>query len=77
MKSKEKIEVEAIIEMLSLRKKQFVKCPRNLMLKLQDELGINYPNAKIKFFGMSGSVFNVIRNSSSKYFKKESQSISK
>lgn len=71
MKNKAKIEVDSIIEILSLRKKQFVKCPRILMPKLMDELN-NYPNAKIKFFGLSGgSVLNVIRNSSSKYFKKE------
>ena len=71
MKNKDKVEVDAIIEMLSLRKKQFVKCPRTLMPKLMDELN-KYPNAKIKFFGLSGgSVLNIIRNSSSKYFKKE------
>lgn len=69
---KDKKEIDAIIEMLSLRKKQFVKCPRNLMPKLMDELD-NYPNAKIKFFGVSGGVFNVIRDSSSKYLKKENK----
>jgi len=67
MKNKEKI--EAIIQMLSLRKKQFVNCPRKLMQKLCDELD-NYPGAKIKFFGLGGRSFNVIRSSSAKYFKK-------
>lgn len=67
----DKQQVDNIIEMLSLRKKQFVSVNKRLMPKLQHELHLNYPKAKFTFFGLGGgSGFNCIRKSSAITFKK-------
>jgi len=70
MKIDKKQEVKNIIEILSLRKKQFVSVKKSVMNELQNELSENYPKAKFSFFGLgSGSSFNVIRTSSADTFK--------
>jgi len=67
----DKQQVENIIEIFSLRKKQFVRVDKRLMPKLQNELSLNYPKAKFTYFGLGGgSGFNCIRTSSAISFKK-------
>ncbi len=69
MRISDKQQIENIIEMFSLRKKQFINIDKRLMLKLQNELSLNYPKAKFTFFGLGGgSGFNCIRTSSAKTF---------
>jgi hypothetical protein len=67
----DKQQVENLIEMFSLRKKQFVRVDKRLMPKLQHELLLNYPKAKFTFFGLGGGTgFNCMRSSSASTFKK-------
>lgn len=62
--------VAETIEMISLRKKQFVSVPRRIMPKLQKTVSELYPKAKFNFFGLSGgSNFQVVRTSSADSFK--------
>lgn len=67
----DKQQVDNIIEIFSLTKKQFIRVDKRLMLKLQNELSVNFPKAKFKFFGLGGGTcFNCIRGSSATTFKK-------
>jgi zona occludens toxin (predicted ATPase) len=61
----EKQTTHQIINCLAIKRKEFVNISGHQLRDLMDELETNYPNAKIKFFGL-GNRFNVIRYSSAK-----------
>lgn len=62
--------VYEVIEMLSLRNKQFVPIKKRLMPNLQRELSAYYPHAKFTYFGFgNGDTFNCKRTSAAKTFK--------